>query len=358
MQPNGLKRTSISGVSKNPGAAVLSQAQQGTKYGSYLYWNADSDAGVWTNEDKTVHLGVNAGRYSQGLQTVALGANAGSDHQGNYAVSIGQYAGSNNQGANAVSIGQSAGQLVQGVNAVSIGQFAGFNSQGANAVSVGPNAGQVNQGINAVAIGPNAGNTLQLDGAVAIGKNAGLDYQNNGSIAIGLNSGMYNQGINAIAIGTNSGATNQSDNSIILNASGSALDATTPGLFVNPIRGPYSSSNVLSYNTITNEVYYNGSSERYKYDIADLSANTAAIYDLQPRQFKYKLTGEQDVGLIAEEAYLCDPSFAYLDKDNIPEGIQWNAITTYLIAEFKKLKEELKELEHRTSNIEQIENRK
>jgi hypothetical protein len=51
-----------------------------------------------------------------------------------------------------------------------------------------------------------------------------------------------------------------------------------------------------------------------------------------------------DIGLIAEEAFKCDPSFAYLDKDQIPEGIQWNVITTYLVAEFKKLKMELDEL--------------
>ena len=131
---------------------------------------------------------------------------------------------------------------------------------------------------------------------------------------------------------------------LILNATTTALNASTPGLFVSSVRGPRSSSNVLSYDTNTNEIYYNGSSERYKYDIASLSKDTSVIYDLQPREFKYKITDEPDVGLIAEEAFKCDPSFAYLDKDKIPEGIQWNVITTYLIAELKKLKMELEEL--------------
>jgi hypothetical protein len=46
----------------------------------------------------------------------------------------------------------------------------------------------------------------------------------------------------------------------------------------------------------------------------------------------------QDVGLIAEEAFKANPSFAYLDKEQLPEGIQWNAITTSLVAELQEMK--------------------
>lgn len=289
----------------------------------------------WTTEDKTVHFGYNAGRNFQGANGVALGASAGMNNQGSQAVAIGSGAGANQQSSNAVAIGTSAGANQQSINAVAIGIGAGTNSQGINAVAIGLNAGNISQSDTAISIGQMAGSVSQSIMAVAIGANAGSNSQQLGSVAIGVNAGQHSQGTNSIAIGRNAGQTNQASNSIILNASTSSLGANSNGLFVSSIRGPRSSSNVLSYDTITNEVYYNGSSERYKYDIKPLSTDTSVIYKLQPREFKYKMTDEADIGLIAEEAFQCDPAFAYLDKDQIPEGIQWNAITTYLIAEIK-----------------------
>ena len=335
----------LNSSSKNPNGGSLVQPDKGSVYGSYLYWDADSESGKWTNEPSTVHLGINAGRYFQGGSAIALGAYAGQSNQGNSAVAIGLKAGSGNQGSNAVAIGDQSGYINQGAYAIAIGQLAGSNNQHPNAISIGPQAGQSSQGTYAIAIGQLAGNLDQSIGAIAIGNEAGLDYQGINSIAIGDMAGKYAQGNNSIAIGFKAGLTSQSANSIILNANASPLNASTSGLYVRPINGPRSSSNVLSYDTITGEIYYNGSSERYKYDIEPLSKDTSVVYNLQPREFKYKLSDEPDIGLIAEEAFECDSAFAYLDKDQIPEGIQWNVITTYLVAEMKKLKRELDDLE-------------
>jgi hypothetical protein len=330
----------LNSTSKSPDGASLTKPDDGTIYGSYLYW----DGAKWKNEASAVHLGANAGGPLQGSNGIAIGSSAGIS-QGSSAVAIGANAGYNNQGSIAVAIGANAGYNNQGSRAIAIGSNAGQNMQSVNAIAIGTYAGQITQSVNAIAIGSNAGNNLQGSNSISIGANAGLDYQGINCIAIGSSAGEYDQGNNAIAIGNHAGATSQAPNSIILNASSSALDATTTGFFVSSIQGPRSSSNVLSYDTTTCEVYYNGSSERYKYDIQNLSTDTSVVYNLQPRSFKYTMTDEPDVGLIAEEAYKCDPSFAYLDKDQLPEGIQWNVITTYLIAEFKKLKAELDELE-------------
>ena len=333
----------LNSYSKNPDGGSLSQPDKGSVYGSYLYWGSD---GKWTNESSKVHLGAYAGQNNQGNSSVALGAYAGQNNQGISSVAIGLNAGFDEQGSNAIAIGSQAGYRNQGNYAIAIGQLAGFGNQYANAISIGPQAGETSQGTYAIAIGQLAGNLYQSSGAVAIGNGAGLDYQGINSIAIGNGAGEYAQGNNSIAIGFQAGFNSQHANSIILNASSLALDASlNSGFYVNPINGPRSSSNVLSYDTTTGEVYFNGSSERYKYDIEPLSKDTSAIYNLQPREFKYKLSDESDIGLIAEEAFECDPSFAYLDKDQIPEGIQWNVITTYLVAEMKKLKKELDDLE-------------
>lgn len=330
----------LNSTSKSPDGASLTKPDDGSIYGSYLYWNGVK----WANEASAVHLGANAGGPFQGSNGIALGPNAGIS-QGISAIAIGLSAGNSYQGPSAIAVGVFAGYNSQGSNAIAIGSFAGQDMQSNSAIAIGFNAGQTNQSVNSIAIGSQAGNNFQDSNSIAVGVNAGLDYQGINCIAIGSSAGRYNQGYNAIAIGNNAGATSQAPNSIILNASSTALNTTTAGFFVSSIQGPRASSNALSYNTNTCEVYYNGSSERYKYDIKNLSTDTSAVYNLQPRSFKYTLTDEPDIGLIAEEAYKCDPSFAYLDKDQIPEGIQWNVITTYLIAEFKKLKMELNELE-------------
>ena len=66
-----------------------------------------------------------------------------------------------------------------------------------------------------------------------------------------------------------------------------------------------------------------------------------SIYDLQPREFKYKDDHSPDIGLIAEEAFYTNNAFAYLDKEGIPEGIQWNAITASLIKEIQQMKQRI-----------------
>jgi hypothetical protein len=330
----------LNSTSKSPDGVSLTKPEDGSIHGSYLYWNGVK----WANEARTVHLGANAGGPFQGANGIALGPSAGIS-QGVSAIAIGVSAGNSYQGASAIAIGYQTGFNSQGLNAIAIGSNAGQNMQSNSAIAIGSNSGQISQSVNAIAVGSNAGNNTQGSNSIAVGSNAGLNYQGINCIAIGSNAGRYNQGSNSIAIGNNAGATSQASNSIILNASSIALDATGSGFFVSSIQGPRSSSNVLSYDTTTCEVYYNGSSERYKYDIKNLSTDTSVVYNLQPRSFKYTLSDEPDVGLIAEEAYKCDPSFAYLDKDQLPEGIQWNVITTYLIAEFKKLKTELDELE-------------
>jgi hypothetical protein len=327
--------------SKNPNGAPLSQPQKGSVYGAYLYWNGE----LWASENSSVHLGAYAGESNQSPNAIAIGANSGYRNQGLNAVAIGTNSGFREQRENSIAIGYSSGNTNQSATSIAIGYFAGSDNQDSQSIAIGQGAGYKFQGHASISIGINSGQTNQASNSIAIGQLSGSDNQGINSIAIGQSAGSYAQGANSIAVGYGAGATSQAPNSIILNASSLPLNTNNQGLYVSSIRGPLSSSNVLSYNTATNEIYYNGSSERYKYDIETLSKDTSVIYDLQPREFKYNMTGESDIGLIAEEAFECDPAFAYLDKDQIPEGIQWNVITTYLIAEVKKLKTELTALE-------------
>lgn len=334
--------------STSRGGGDFNTIPAGINFGDYLYWSGAE----WKTDSNRIHLGANAGRYNQGQYAIALGQAAGTNYQSTNAVAIGYDAGNYYQGENAIAIGPNAGLTTQGDNAISIGQNAGNNAQGAHAIAIGYATGADYQGQNAIAIGQNVGNNTQGSNSIAIGQNAGSYNQGTNSIAIGQNVGIWQQGNNSIIIGQNAESTG--DQSIVLNSSSiDQINATTAGLFINPIRGPYSSSNVLSYNTTTKEIFFNGSSQRYKHDIESLTTHTENIYKLIPREFKYNENGEEDIGLIAEEANNCDPWFAYKDKDGIPEGIQWNSITTYLIAEMKKMKEDIETCESELSELKQ-----
>lgn len=270
----------INAVSKSADVGSLTKPDNGKSFGSYLYWNAQSESGgKWTAEDESVHLGLNAALNQQSDNIIALGAESGQSSQ-----------------PNAIAIGRNAGQTDQRINSISIGTNAGQSKQGSN------------------------------------------------SIAIGQNAGLIEQGPYSIAIGTNAGRTGQVASSIILSVGLTGIVAEQSGFYVNPIRGADIAYGALTYDIATSEIRYNGSSQRYKYDICPLEKDTSVLYQLEPREFKYKLSGNQDIGLIAEEVFNIDPSLVYLSKGE-PEGIQWNTITTYLLQEMKKLKSEVDELE-------------
>lgn len=282
--------------------------------------------------------------------TIGIGARAGLVSQSTTAVAIGLSAGNLNQDEGSIAVGQYAGIVAQ--KGIAIGANAGQFNQQTNSVSVGYNAGQTNQQPSSVAVGYNAGQYSQTTGAIAIGTNAGQYSQATGAIAIGYNAGQTNQGSNSIAIGYNAGSYLSC---IVIDASYSTfsipINAGATGVFIRPVMGPKLGSNLLSWNTATKEVFYNGSSQRYKYDIQDLSVSLS-IDKLQPREFKYKLDNSPDIGLIAEEAYKCDNAFAYLDNTEIPEGIQWNAITVALLKELQQMKKRIQIL--RTKEIKVI----
>lgn len=334
------------------------------EYSDYLYWNNKKEE--WVLGDYNIIIGFNNGQINQGSYATSIGSLSGNSNQGSKAVAIGVEAGKINQSINAIAIGEKSGFTGQMMSAISIGENAGYNNQGTYAIAIGTNAGLFQQGkttttnASSIAIGHNAGQTNQSTNAVAIGYNAGQTNQSNHAIAIGYGAGKQNQKSYTVSIGPNTGQTFQQSNTILINASpsyGMTTSGTVAGTFINPLRGPMVGGGILSYDTTTKEVTYTGSSQRYKHDIKPLSSQTENVYNLLPREFKYNLNGEKDIGLIAEEADKCDSWFAYKDKDGIPEGIRWNSITTYLVAEIKKLKirkdklkEELKMLHKLTTN--------
>jgi hypothetical protein len=303
---------------------------KGSNWGDYFIY--DNTIGTWVVLSDKIILGSHTALDK--TTTLGIGQFAGYLQQHPTAVAIGSFAGNATQSTGAIAIGTEAGKVSQ--KGIAIGKLAGAFQQQPNGISIGLNAGQTDQ--RGIAIGANAGYSMQYPGAIAIGNNAGKINQQNGAIAIGANAGQTNQGAYSILIGNN--INGLADNTIIIDASSSPLVVSTPGVFVRPVMGPMIANNLLSWNTSSKEIFYNGSSQRFKHDIKPLMTGQS-IYNLQPREFKYKDDHSPDIGLIAEEAFYTNNAFAYLDKEGIPEGIQWNAITASLIKEIQQMKQRI-----------------
>ena len=309
---------------------------KGENWGDFFIY--DDELSSWITLSNKIVLGNHT---DPGNTTFGIGFFAGYLQQTPSAIAIGTYAGNADQGAEAIAYGYYAGQFRQG--GIAIGNSAGNGDQQVNAVAMGLNAGFQNQSTGAIAIGLNAGTENQSAGAIAIGENAGTQNQSVGAIAIGQNTG--DTGSYSISIGQNA-----MKKGIVINATNIQLTSPATGLFVKPIRGPMIGNNLISWDTGTKEMFYNGSSERFKYDIQPLRIASTSTRDLQPREFKYKLDDTHDIGLIAEEAFKANTAFAYLDKGQTPEGIQWNAITTSLVAELQQMKQRIALLKAKKAN--------
>ena len=249
---------------------------KGTEWSQYLYWNTDSNSwslGGGTTDSQRIHLGINAGRLSQGLDSIAIGNSAGLSNQGSNSILIGAYANStfpntivlNASGSNypivdvsnafyvkpvreasntskilyfhtndnEITFGDISGGtpnlpeglcgavlLSEGGSSIkwgySIGCGAGCNNQKTEAIAYGCNAGFTNQGTYSIAIGYEAGKTDQSSNAIAIGGGSGFQNQGFNSIAIGYQAGFQDQSANAIAIGYQSGYQAQKSSAIAI----------------------------------------------------------------------------------------------------------------------------------------------
>ena len=247
------------------------QEWQAIAIGAYAGWSSQRGSAI--------AIGARAGYNNQQSNAVAIGRQAGNNSQGSYSIAMGWYAGNQSQNQAAIAIGEEAGRNNQSSETVAIGSWAGRDNQGWKAVAVGSSAGNYQQGDWSVAIGLNAGNYSQGHSSVAVGHVAGRDSQGADAVAVGVGAGRYNQGNYAVAIGeragygndtaqgeyavaigSRAGYNNQAAYSIILNATGNNLDASTSGLFIDPIAYEETQDStfdgLMFYNSMTKEVRY------------------------------------------------------------------------------------------------------
>jgi hypothetical protein len=99
--------------------------------------------------------------------------------------------------------------------------------------------------------------------------------------------------------------------------------------------GTTSGSNVRYYN---NRLYYYSSSEKYKDDIQLLDDNFDKILDAQPVSFIDKVSGERNIGLIAEDMEDLGLEHLVVHRDGEPDGVKYELVSLYLLETIKELK--------------------
>ena len=96
----------------------------------------------------SVRLGRRAGLTSQEDSAIAVGVNAGKTNQGSGSISIGNQAAFSDQDEKAIAIGVQAGKVTQGIYSIAIGNSAGKDDQGDNGIIISSKGGAVQDETN------------------------------------------------------------------------------------------------------------------------------------------------------------------------------------------------------------------
>jgi hypothetical protein len=87
------------------------------------------------------------------------------------------------------------------------------------------------------------------------------------------------------------------------------------------------------------------SSQRYKTAIKDLDVNWDAFMKLQPREFTWRDSGQQDIGFVAEEMEHIYPLLAVRNPDGSAESIKYIQMTALLTGVVQQQRRAIEQLE-------------
>ncbi|HVP09684.1 MAG TPA: tail fiber domain-containing protein [Phycisphaerae bacterium] len=89
------------------------------------------------------------------------------------------------------------------------------------------------------------------------------------------------------------------------------------------------------------KLWKQSSSRRYKTDIRDLSPQTDAVLDLQPVAFRWQTTGNDEIGLIAEDVAETLPELVVYDAKGQPDAVKYDKLALYLLDVVKAQHEQI-----------------
>jgi alpha-L-fucosidase len=96
------------------------------------------------------------------------------------------------------------------------------------------------------------------------------------------------------------------------------------------------------------------SSKRYKKNIRKFDVDAEKISQLDPVRFNWKTTGEEDIGLIAEDVENVIPDLVIYDNEGKPDAVKYDKVAIYLLQVVKELEAKNEQLEKRIEDLESI----
>jgi hypothetical protein len=93
------------------------------------------------------------------------------------------------------------------------------------------------------------------------------------------------------------------------------------------------------------KLWKQSSSQRYKRGIRDLADDSDTVLRLRPVRFQWTTTGEEDIGLIAEEVAESIKDLVIYDAEGRPEAVKYDRVALYLLSVVKVQRQRIAELE-------------
>jgi hypothetical protein len=199
-------------------------------------------------------------------------------------------------------------------------------------------------------------NTTGL-GNTFVGVGAGNENQTgNFNVFIGYKAGCFETGSNNLYI-----ANGSSDPNVLIygdfTTGGVGLGTTSPSEKLDVdgtarLRGISASAGATYVHVDGNgKLWKIGSSKRYKTNIRDLEDNSDAVLRLRPVRFEWKTTGQEDIGLVAEDVQEALTDLVIYDEEGRPEAVKYDRVSLYLLPIVKDLKAENESLKQENEQI-------
>ncbi len=290
-------------------------------FGSYAMLHNQSGSNNSASGSYAIH-GNTTGSNNSALGTYALESNNG---DGNTAV--GAYAlQANTSGTYNAAVGYKAlAANISGGNNTAFGRMA------LSANTVG--AGNAAQGFNALLLNANGARNTAI-GNDALQNNVAGSYNS----AIGFQAGLNITGSYNIDIANNGVAGESNTTRIGTDAVPGVLPVT--GVTATYIAGIYN-TNITGgkavYVTAAGQLVTEGSSERFKTDVATMPDVSARLAQLHPVTFRYKTdqAGTLQYGLIAEEVEKVSPELVLRDDAGRIQGVRYEELAPMLLSEMQ-----------------------
>ena len=93
------------------------------------------------------------------------------------------------------------------------------------------------------------------------------------------------------------------------------------------------------------KLYKQSSSSRYKTNIQDLESDTNRVLELRPVRFQWKTTGQEEIGLIAEEVEDIAKDLVIYDQEGKPDAVKYDKVALYLLSVVKEQQQRIAALE-------------